>query len=202
MPSGDQPVRFWREPLSALCTAATDAGFLIEKVIEPVPAGTMRERYPEDYEKLTYPAPCQAQDVPVAGDLGRVLLVEHRVEDRLSRAAAAATRASPKPRPKPAPPARSDATTSRCRSHLPRLMMPTRARRQPLALMPARSTPVRICREGIGKVRLITPSRQPPGDALTGPSQRVCAGPRHYRAARDGVRLSMRRHGIEHRGRR
>src|SRR6266516_1269846 len=27
-PSGDQPVQFWREPLSALCTAATDAGFL------------------------------------------------------------------------------------------------------------------------------------------------------------------------------
>jgi SAM-dependent methyltransferase len=50
-PSGDQPVRFWREPLSALC-AATDAGFLIEKLIEPVPAETMRERYPEDYEKL------------------------------------------------------------------------------------------------------------------------------------------------------
>ena len=52
-PSGNQPVRFWREPLSALCTAATDAGFLIEKVIEPLPAGTMREHYPEDYEKLT-----------------------------------------------------------------------------------------------------------------------------------------------------
>ena len=51
-PSGDQPVRFWREPMSALCTAATDAGFLIEKLIEPVPAETMRERYPEDYEKL------------------------------------------------------------------------------------------------------------------------------------------------------
>ena len=51
-PSGDQPVRFWREPLSALCTAATDAGFLIEKVIEPVPAETMRKRFPEDYEKL------------------------------------------------------------------------------------------------------------------------------------------------------
>src|SRR5215467_9563663 len=34
-------------------TAATDAGFLIEKVIEPVPAETMRERYPEDYEKLS-----------------------------------------------------------------------------------------------------------------------------------------------------
>ena len=52
-PSGDQPVRFWREPLSALCGYATDAGFLIEKVIEPLPADTMRGRYPEDYQKLT-----------------------------------------------------------------------------------------------------------------------------------------------------
>jgi SAM-dependent methyltransferase len=52
-PSGDQPVRFWREPLSALCASATNAGFLIEKVIEPLPADTMRERYPDDYEKLT-----------------------------------------------------------------------------------------------------------------------------------------------------
>ena len=51
--SGDQPVRFWREPLSVLCGHATNTGFLIEKVIEPLPAGTMRERYPEDYEKLT-----------------------------------------------------------------------------------------------------------------------------------------------------
>ena len=49
----DQPVRFWRESLSALCTAATNAGFLIEKVIEPVPAETMRDRYPEDYERLS-----------------------------------------------------------------------------------------------------------------------------------------------------
>ena len=51
--SGDQAVRFWREPLSALCGYATDAGFLIQKVIEPLPADTMRERYPEDYQKLT-----------------------------------------------------------------------------------------------------------------------------------------------------
>lgn len=51
-PSGDQPVRFWREPLSALCTAATDAGFLIERLIEPVPAESMRELFPEDYGKL------------------------------------------------------------------------------------------------------------------------------------------------------
>jgi len=52
-PSGDQPVRFWREPLSALCAAATGAGFLIEKLIEPLPAETMRERHPEEYEQLS-----------------------------------------------------------------------------------------------------------------------------------------------------
>ena len=52
-PSGDQPVHFWREPLSALCAAATNAGLLIEELVEPVPAETMRERYPGDYEKLS-----------------------------------------------------------------------------------------------------------------------------------------------------
>jgi SAM-dependent methyltransferase len=52
-PSGDQAVHFWRESLSALCAAATDAGFLIEKLIEPTPAETMRDSYPEDYEKLS-----------------------------------------------------------------------------------------------------------------------------------------------------
>ena len=45
-PAGDQPVRFWREPLSALCASATDAGFLIERVIEPLPADTMRGALP------------------------------------------------------------------------------------------------------------------------------------------------------------
>jgi SAM-dependent methyltransferase len=50
---GDQPVQFWREPLSALCAAATSAGFLIEQVIEPQPAESMRERHPDDYRKLT-----------------------------------------------------------------------------------------------------------------------------------------------------
>jgi SAM-dependent methyltransferase len=52
-PAGDQPVHFWREPLSALCAAATGSGFLIEELIEPVPAETMRERYPKDYEQLS-----------------------------------------------------------------------------------------------------------------------------------------------------
>lgn len=45
-------VRFWREPLTALCMAITNAGFLIERLVEPVPAPTMRERWPEDWEKL------------------------------------------------------------------------------------------------------------------------------------------------------
>jgi len=53
MPSGDQAVHFWREPLSALCAAAADAGFLIQGLIEPVPAETMRERHPEEYERLS-----------------------------------------------------------------------------------------------------------------------------------------------------
>ena len=51
-PAGDQPVHFWREPLSAFCAAATGAGFLIEQLIEPVPAETMRDRHPEEYEQL------------------------------------------------------------------------------------------------------------------------------------------------------
>jgi SAM-dependent methyltransferase len=51
-PHGEQPVQFWREPLSALCGAATSAGFLIQAVIEPLPAESMRERYPDDYDKL------------------------------------------------------------------------------------------------------------------------------------------------------
>jgi SAM-dependent methyltransferase len=50
--TGDMQVRFWREPLSALCTAATDAGFVIEKLVEPRPAESMRERFPIDFATL------------------------------------------------------------------------------------------------------------------------------------------------------
>jgi hypothetical protein len=46
------PVRFWREPLTALCAAIADAGFLIERLVEPLPAPSMRERWPETWEKL------------------------------------------------------------------------------------------------------------------------------------------------------
>ena len=51
-PSGDQEVRFWREPLSALCDAATSAGFVIERLIEPRPAPSMQAAFPEDYAQL------------------------------------------------------------------------------------------------------------------------------------------------------
>ena len=46
-------VDFWREPLTSLCDAATRAGFLIERLLEPRPSAVMRERWPDDWEKLT-----------------------------------------------------------------------------------------------------------------------------------------------------
>ncbi len=46
-------VRFWREPLSAVMGAATDAGFLLERLLEPRPAASMRDRYPDDYKHLS-----------------------------------------------------------------------------------------------------------------------------------------------------
>ena len=45
-------VRFWREPLSSLCAAIADSGFLIERLVEPLPADSMRERWPSDWEQL------------------------------------------------------------------------------------------------------------------------------------------------------
>jgi ubiquinone/menaquinone biosynthesis C-methylase UbiE len=48
----DYTIRFWREPLTAFCGAVTDAGFLIERLVEPLPASAMRERSPEHWEKL------------------------------------------------------------------------------------------------------------------------------------------------------
>jgi SAM-dependent methyltransferase len=48
----EQELRFWREPLGELCAAATDAGFVIRQVIEPRPAESMREAWPDDYAQL------------------------------------------------------------------------------------------------------------------------------------------------------
>lgn len=45
-------VRFWREPLTAFCAAITNAGFVIDRLVEPLPAATMRERSPEHWDKL------------------------------------------------------------------------------------------------------------------------------------------------------
>jgi len=49
---GAFPVRFWREPLTSLCAAAADAGFVIERLVEPLPAESMRDRSPEEWETL------------------------------------------------------------------------------------------------------------------------------------------------------
>lgn len=45
-------VRYWRLPLTTTCAEFTQAGFLIERLVEPQPAPGMAERFPEDYEKL------------------------------------------------------------------------------------------------------------------------------------------------------
>lgn len=49
----DWEVSFWREPLSSLSEAAFRAGLLIERIVEPLPAGSMRDRWPEYHEELS-----------------------------------------------------------------------------------------------------------------------------------------------------
>jgi SAM-dependent methyltransferase len=50
--SGGWEVSYWREPLSSLTDAVYRAGFLIERIVEPLPAESMRDRWPHDYDKL------------------------------------------------------------------------------------------------------------------------------------------------------
>lgn len=45
-------VPFWREPLTSLCAAVADAGFLIERLVEPSPDESVRDRSPEDWDHL------------------------------------------------------------------------------------------------------------------------------------------------------
>lgn len=52
LPAGRNEVRYWREPLSDLCTAATDSGFVIQRLVEPRAPEIMRERWPAEYDKL------------------------------------------------------------------------------------------------------------------------------------------------------
>jgi SAM-dependent methyltransferase len=48
----DWRVRYWRQPLEAWCQEFADAGFLIEKLVEPLPAATMGDKYPDDRKRL------------------------------------------------------------------------------------------------------------------------------------------------------
>lgn len=45
-------VAFWREPLTSLCAAITESGFLIKRLVEPLPIASMRDDYPEEWEEL------------------------------------------------------------------------------------------------------------------------------------------------------
>ncbi len=45
-------VRFFRRPLTAITGALTDAGFLIEKLVEPLPDEFFRETKPDAFERL------------------------------------------------------------------------------------------------------------------------------------------------------
>lgn len=48
----DWEVRFWREPLTSLCDAVYRSGFVIERLVEPLPSESMRDRWPDYYETL------------------------------------------------------------------------------------------------------------------------------------------------------
>lgn len=50
---GKVKVQFYRRPLSKIIAPLIDAGFLIEKLIEPMPTEKFKELHPEVYEKLT-----------------------------------------------------------------------------------------------------------------------------------------------------
>jgi SAM-dependent methyltransferase len=50
---GEWHVRYWREPLDATCAALAEAGFLIDRLVEPRPTPEMAERFPEIHDKLT-----------------------------------------------------------------------------------------------------------------------------------------------------
>ena len=45
-------VRFWRMPLTQSVAEFTDAGFVIERLVEPRPVAQMADEYRDDYDKL------------------------------------------------------------------------------------------------------------------------------------------------------
>lgn len=50
---GDWDVRCWRQPLTSSCAEFLEAGFLIERVVEPQPGPELAALFPETYEKLS-----------------------------------------------------------------------------------------------------------------------------------------------------
>jgi SAM-dependent methyltransferase len=46
-------VRYWRQPLTATASEFTDAGFVIERLVEPRPVPGMAETSPEEFEMLS-----------------------------------------------------------------------------------------------------------------------------------------------------
>lgn len=46
-------VRFRRAPLTAWCAEFSEAGFLIERLVEPLPAESMKDNFPNTYDQLT-----------------------------------------------------------------------------------------------------------------------------------------------------
>jgi SAM-dependent methyltransferase len=50
---GDWDVRYWRLPLTVTCAEATDAGFLIERLVEPQPSDELAARFPDTHAKLS-----------------------------------------------------------------------------------------------------------------------------------------------------
>lgn len=51
-PGGPHRVRFWREPLTTLTEAATAAGFVIRRLVQPLPAPEVETASPEDWAQL------------------------------------------------------------------------------------------------------------------------------------------------------
>jgi ubiquinone/menaquinone biosynthesis C-methylase UbiE len=51
---GGQPfeVTFWRRPLTAMTAAISSAGFVIDRLVEPDPSPELRQRHPQDYDKI------------------------------------------------------------------------------------------------------------------------------------------------------
>jgi SAM-dependent methyltransferase len=45
-------VTFWRRPLTAITAAISEAGFVIDQLMEPEPAAELAQRDPRDYEKI------------------------------------------------------------------------------------------------------------------------------------------------------